>query len=482
MLCVAIAPIGHVSAFPGLGRALFSAWDYKMGSISNMIENIAYWTGFANGPENPQFIRNFEASQTSNEFATIVKDYPTLIKKALPAVGCEGNQTTPQKIVCYYPNWVHYRKGEGQYRVEHIKSQLCTHIVYAFVVLNPADHKIKLHDKWLDADNVNWSGNLGNLRKFTDLKNEHPDIKYLVALGGWNDSKKPKYSQLLADSAKRAAFVTHAVEFLQFYGFDGLDLDYEYPAYDGHGRDAPDSDKQGFTAWVRELRAAFDPHGFELTAAVSAAKSIIDNGYEVAEISKHLDAIHLMAYDLHGSWEDKTGHHATQFGQEGDLLTVDYAVKHWLKSGAPREKLVVGLPTYGRSFSLVSKTWNEDPTCHAINCPARGGSEAGPHSKTKGFLMYSEICKKIKNDGWTVVSDPDMNMGPYAYKGKNWVGYDDVAMLRVKARYIVDQKLGGAMFWDLPSDDFRGACGDGEYPLITAVSEIVKKGTTCSLR
>jgi chitinase len=115
--------------------------------------------------------------------------------------------------------------------------------------------------------------------------------------------------------------VADTVIFLEEWGFDGLDLDYEYPVDVGGVL----TDKAGFTAWVRELRAAFQPKGWELTAAVSANATKVDTGYEVSEISEMLDAIHLMTYDLHGSWENQVGHHATLHGAAGDLLTIDYA-------------------------------------------------------------------------------------------------------------------------------------------------------------
>ena len=85
------------------------------------------------------------------------------------------------------------------------------------------------------------------------------------------------------------------------------------------------SDKPGFTALVRELKAAFDPKGWELTAAVSAGAKTVDAGYEVAELSQLLDAIHLMTYDMHGSWENSVDHHGTLYGEPGDSLTVDAA-------------------------------------------------------------------------------------------------------------------------------------------------------------
>ena len=172
---------------------------------------------------------------------------------------------------------------------------------------------MKIHDQWLDVD-------LGNINKFVGLRGTNPNVKLLVALGGWNDSRTSKYSTLLADPAKRAAFVQHAVQFINQYGFDGLDLDYEYPGYDGVA-----TDKAGFTAWVQELRAAFEQEGkgWELTAAVSVSKSVIDEGYDVSELAASLDAIHLMSYDMHGSWENSVDHHGKLYGETGDDLTVD---------------------------------------------------------------------------------------------------------------------------------------------------------------
>ena len=115
--------------------------------------------------------------------------------------------------------------------------------------------------------------------------------------------------------------MSDAVSFLQRWGFDGLDLDYEYPVDVGGVL----TDRQGFTALVRELRAAFTGQGWQLTAAVSASADKVDAGYEVPELSELLDAIHLMTYDLHGSWESAVNHHSILHGGEGDHLTVDYA-------------------------------------------------------------------------------------------------------------------------------------------------------------
>ena len=140
--------------------------------------------------------------------------------------------------------------------------------------------------------------------------------------------------------------------------------------------------------------------------------------------------------------------------------------------------MIVGIPTYGRSWTLGSG-WDNTAVEYELNSPAGGPGAAGPLTKAKGFLAYNEICKFVNEEGWTKVSDPTNKMGPYAYKGSQWVGYDDPAIAKVKAEYILEKQYGGAMFWDLPSDDFGNRCGGGKYPIIGAVSKVLMNQTTC---
>ena len=114
--------------------------------------------------------------------------------------------------------------------MDDIDPTLCTHIVYSFAVLDSNNHVLKAHDPWLDLDRSGgfrgW--NLGGFSKFTALKKKNPNVKFMLALGGWKDSEVSKYSKLLASEEKIDNFVRHAVKFLQRYGFDGLDLDFKY--------------------------------------------------------------------------------------------------------------------------------------------------------------------------------------------------------------------------------------------------------------
>lgn len=129
-----------------------------------------------------------------------------------------------------------------------------------------------------------------------------------------------------------------------------------------------------------------------------------------------------------------------------------------------------GMPLYGQSFSI-----NDPSAGTGLNVPASGG-QAGEFTRASGFLSYYEICDRIRNRGWTIVPDPQRRMGPYAYKGNQWVSFDDAAMIERKAEFVRNMGLGGGMVWALDLDDFRGRCGEGPHPLLHALQRILAKG------
>ena len=198
--------------------------------------------------------------------------------------------------------------------MDDIDGSLCTHFIYAFASLDASTFTMVPREPDTDIESKNF------YEQFVNLKIKYPTKKFLIAIGGWDDSRTSKYSTLLASASRRTNFVTKAVEFIMKYGFDGLDLVYKYPAYEQSS-----SEKTAFSVWVKELKTAFEPFGWELTAAVASGKNTIDAGYDVPEISKYLDAIHIMTYDFHGSWESVVDHHATLFGKtSADTWTVDH--------------------------------------------------------------------------------------------------------------------------------------------------------------
>ncbi|XP_057381178.1 chitotriosidase-1-like [Daphnia carinata] len=368
-------------------------------------------------------------------------------------------------FICYFPNWSRYRPGLGQYTVDNINPKLCTHLVYAFAVLDGATNKIKVYDTWSDID-------LGGYQKFVALKAQNSKLKTMIAIGGWNDSNdgSGKYSALVASSAKITTFVNSVVALLQLYKFDGLDLDWEYPS--------TAADKAGFANLIVALKNAFTPFGFLLSAAVPASQFTIDAGYDVATMSQNLNFINLMTYDFHGaSWEPTVADHHSPLQKRSTDPTnfnSNFAVNYWITKGMPASKINMGIPLYGMSWKLTSTTTTPP-------APASGGGVAGPYTQTVGFLGYNEICSAVRSNGWQVVQDPSQAIGPYAVSQtspKTWVGYDDPAMATVKTNYIKSKGLGGAMVWDISMDDFRNTCAAGANPILTAISNTLNTSST----
>lgn len=292
---------------------------------------------------------------------------------------------------------------------------------------------------------------------------------------GWNEGSI-KYSKMASEPEARAKFVQSVVEFLDKYNFDGLDLDWEYPgARGGHSYD-----KQNFVRLLQELKEAFKPKQYLLTAAVSAGKWFIDPAYDIGQVSRYLDLINLMAYDYHGGWETKTGMNAPLFNspkhdlsKDDAMLNVNWSVNYWLQQGAPAEKIMLGVGSYGRSFTLDKASVN------GINSPASQKGQAGPYTREPGSLGYNEICEAFQRqpNSWTIVRDPDY-LAPYAYNDRQWVGYDDMQSLALKAQFAKSMGLGGMMMWSIETDDFLGRCHNEKYPLLNTIKRVMNgKGT-----
>jgi chitinase len=142
-------------------------------------------------------------------------------------------------------------------------------LVYAFAVLDANTYEIKVFDPWIDTNPTNANGQMYS--KFVALKNQNPSLKTMIAIGGWADSNDgtAKYSKLVSCSIKINIFVSSVVSFLKLYGFDGLDVDWEYPV--------SAADKAGFVKLLSALRTAFGST-YLLSIAAGASSATVNSG------------------------------------------------------------------------------------------------------------------------------------------------------------------------------------------------------------
>lgn len=365
-----------------------------------------------------------------------------------------------KKIVCYFTNWAQYRQGDGKFVPEDIDPTLCTHIIFAFGWMKK--HKLSAFDASDDTKN----GKKGLYERVIDLKKKNPSLKVLLAVGGWSFGTQ-RFKEMASNSYNRRLFIFSSLNFLRRRNFDGLDIDWEFPR--------GNEDKKNFVELLRELREAFEAEAKEkklqrllLTAAVSAGAETIKGGYDVPAVAAYLDFLNVMSYDFHGKWETMTGHNSPLYAQANETtwrkqLCMEFGVKMWERLGAPKEKIVVGTGTYGRTFTLAS------PVKTGFNAPSSGGGEAGHFTKEAGFLSYYEVCDMLKN-GAEYVWD-DEQLVPYAFLGNQWVGFDDERSIRAKMQWIKTNGYAGAMVWTVDMDDFRGRCTTKKWPLIGAMGE-----------
>ncbi|XP_076759589.1 acidic mammalian chitinase-like [Xylocopa sonorina] len=358
-----------------------------------------------------------------------------------------------KKIVCYYESWATYRNGDGKYSIEDINVPMCTHVVYSFIGIDESGT--------ITVDTTEY------LSKFTSFVKKQPGVKAMVSVGG--ASVNPgKFSNVVRNAGIRASFVRNAVNFLQQYNFDGLDVDWEYP---NQGAGTLDSDKTNFVQLLKELKDAFNGK-YILSAAVAATPDSAGKSYIIPQISTHLDFINVMTYDFNGAWNPYTGMNSPLNPSSGGTsyektLNVKTSIDYWLSQGAPADKIVVGIPFYGRSYTL------KNPGDHGVRSPTTGPGAAGPFTKQAGYIGYNELCLRLMNGNWHVVRSEELGV-PYTYFDNQWISYDDADSIRKKIEFINSKGLGGAMIWNIDLDDFRGNCGS-KYPLLSTVNNVLKR-------
>ncbi|XP_052893906.1 acidic mammalian chitinase-like [Anopheles moucheti] len=361
-----------------------------------------------------------------------------------------------KEVVCYYGTWATYWKGNGKFTVDDINPLLCTQLNYAFFDINP-NGTIRIMDEYLGLP----SG-LNAIVKFNNLKQKNPALKTIASIGGWN-AGTANFKAVASDSQRRATFARNAVAFLQKYRFNGMDIDWEYPGA---------VDKANFVLFLQELAKAFAPYNYLLTVAVGAPEWRANESYDIPAISRIVNNINLMTYDMDGNY-GVTRHHAAIFQGPGSIddtdfkrqLNVDAVIRYWLSKGASAKKLTLGVPFYGHTFKLTN------PGVDGVGAPTKGVGTPGPYTQQGGVLGYNEIC---------VSSFPrkqfdSVQGAAFASGNGEWVSYDSVESIKQKCNLIAKYGLGGGMVWSIEQDDFKGICGGPKFTLLSTLNGCVNK-------
>lgn len=359
-------------------------------------------------------------------------------------------------IVAYYTAWSTYDRA---YQVADIPADRISHINYAFANVS-TDGECVLGDPYADVDKAfegdTWDpGALrGNFNQLRRLKTAHPHLRTLISVGGWTWSGN--FSPAAASAAGRERLARSCVAFMREYGFDGLDIDWEYPVGGGlEGNDTSPDDRRNYTLLLQEIRRQLDQAESEddatylLTIAAPAGPSIMEN-LELGTIHEPLDWINLMAYDFHGSWSERTNFNAPLFAPSDDptpnaaALSVDAAVRGYLDAGTPASKLVLGVPFYGRGWTGALDTSDGLYSTH---------TGAAPGTWEAGVLDYDDIVANYLPSTFSRHWDDEAQV-PWLHDSTSGVmiTYDDVESMERKARYVADRDLRGAMYWELSGD------------------------------
>jgi chitinase len=380
----------------------------------------------------------------------------------------DGGSAGTRRAVGYFVAWGVYGRN---YHVKNIAdsgaAETLTHINYAFAnVTNGAcaiGDAYAEYDRFYDAatsvdgqpDTWDAGALRGSFHQLQKLKAMYPGLRLLISLGGWTWSAG---FSAAAAPAQREAFVRSCIELFitdaRWPGlFDGIDVDWEYPARCGNTCSDNPEDTANFTALLAEFRRQLDAvrPGLELTIAAPAAADKVD-AIEVDRIHPHLDAINLMSYDLHGAWEQRTNFHAALHPAAADPdrtlgFTTDEAVQLWLDRGTPAQKLVVGLPFYGRGWAGVAPS--EDGLYQTATMAAPATYEAG--------IEDYDVLAQLGADFAPFRHDEAQAFWVYSASAGVFWTYDDPMSIANKTRYARERGLAGVMFWELSGDDAAGS-------------------------
>ncbi|SON52614.1 conserved exported protein of unknown function [Vibrio tapetis subsp. tapetis] len=314
-------------------------------------------------------------------------------------------------------------------------------------------------------------------------------VKVMASIGGWSMSKH--MPEMAADPVKKARFLAD-VDRLIALGFDGIDIDWEYPGYGGMNFQGSPEDYANFEQLMEDIRERIGDDKL-ITAAFSASTAKLE-GYNWARLSRSMDYFNMMTYDLNGGWSNVAGHNAPLYPypeEEYQGLNLEH-LRTWMSAqGIASNKINFGAAFYGRgvqtseSTAYVGAPTDKRLVKFTVDGPTESAVDIDNWVKFEGQPSYNYI---VQQSGWSHQWDVNAQV-PYAVKGKYFLSYDDVPSIEKKAQYIVDNDLAGVIVWQVAGDiKCEGSfvsygsklkqCTNLSSPLAEAIDKVFNQGST----
>ncbi|AOA63291.1 Putative chitinase [Komagataella phaffii CBS 7435] len=342
-------------------------------------------------------------------------------------------------------------------------SQL-TNVFYAFFDIDCETGKVVVIDKWsslemplkfsprsddiktLYADGTAEAKKLkqlhfskktvGALKQLYQMKLIKPSLQTSMSIGGWG--RTDGFKALMKDESKVEQFVSSCVSAMQEFGFDGVDLDWEYPSNDEEGQFLLHL-VSSLKRKLSQLEAHYElpPDTFLITLATPASLYTLQH-YPLSRLDLFVSFWNVMTYDFAGSWSPQTEYHSNLYSPKGEMLSVKDAMAYYVRNAIPPNKLIMGLPNYGRGFG------NTDGYNKKFKGVGKGTSDE------EGIYNYNMLPQNFKDNE---KYDPEA-VAAYSYEpiSRTFVSYDTPRVVREKAKFVKNNGYGGAMWWE--------ACGD----------------------
>ena len=381
----------------------------------------------------------------------------------------------PFRNVIYYGDWTVYNK----FYPSNMEAKSITHINFAFMDMDE-NGDLKLVDEYADFQIENipelkgitfgtpYTGVIGAL---SVLKLNNPHLKIGISVGGW--TKSGDFPGVAKDKVKRKNFANNIAKFIDYLGFDFVDIDWEHPTVSREGGGIDEGcpggpeDTENFTLLMQELRNELDKlekkngKHYELSIAMSAEIGML-KVIQYDKVLQIVDFVNMMTYDLAGSWNSYTSHHTPLYTNEAYNHQTMYAqnsadacIKYFEETYGNTidyKKILIGVAAYTRGWGGV-KDDGLDINNPGLFATATPNSVVGEDGSTDGSYAFSDFHKMIREYDLIEYFD---NTAKAAYYYSPTKGYfftgDNEKSVAAKGKYVKEKNLGGLIMWMASQD------------------------------